>query len=56
MMNLIILTKSDIYSPNAAKTRIELMDVKQSVIKDIEEADLVLYIDDKDIQVLKSRF
>lgn len=55
-MKLIILTKSDIYNPNAVKTRVELMDVKQSVIKDIEEADLVLYIDDKDIQVLKSRF
>jgi hypothetical protein len=56
MMNLIILTKSDIYSPNVEKAHVELMDIKQSVIKDIEKADLVLYIDDKDIQVLKSRF
>jgi hypothetical protein len=56
MMNLIILTKSDLYSPNVKKARVDLMDIKQSVINDVEKADLVLYIDDKHVEVLKSRF
>jgi hypothetical protein len=55
-MKLIILTKSDLYNPNAVRTRVEYMDFKHSVTEDIEKADLVLYIDDKDIQVIKSRF
>lgn len=56
MMKLIILTKSDLYNPDKIKTRVEYTDFKHPVTKDIEEADLVLYIDNKDVQVIKSRF
>ena len=57
MMKIIILTKSDLCNPNVIKARVGCTDFKYpSVTEDIEKADLVLYIDDKDIQVIKSRF
>lgn len=55
-MKIIILTKSDLYSPNVKKARVDLMDIKQSVINTVQEADLVLYVDDKHVELLKSRF
>jgi hypothetical protein len=56
-MKLIILTKSDLHNSNVVKTRVEYTDFKYPVVtEDIEKADLVLYIDDKDVQVIKSRF
>jgi hypothetical protein len=55
-MKIIILTKSDLYNTNVSKNAICFTDFKQSVIKDIERADLALYIDDKHVEIIKSRF
>jgi hypothetical protein len=55
-MKIIILTKSDLCNNRVSKNAILCTDFKQSVIKDIERVDLALYIDDKHIEVIKSRF
>jgi hypothetical protein len=55
-MKIIILTKSDLCNTNVSKNAILCTDFKQSVYEDIVRADLALYIDDKHVEVIKSRF
>ena len=55
-MKIIILTKSDLCNKSVSKNAISVFDFKKLVLEDIERADLVLYIDDKHVELLKSRF